>query len=164
MTIVASAGLNGEIGRNGDLCWHIREDLKHFKELTLGGAVIMGRNTWESLPRKPLPGRLNIVVSKSMEPGEGFSLAKSPEEAIEMARSQNLKAFIIGGASLYAQTIGMADSLEITRIYAADPKADTFFPEIDMKEWKLTRESDLMTAPDGPEFRYLTYERSRNLP
>lgn len=147
MTLIASIGENNELGRGGDLCWHIPEDLRRFKALTLGHPVVMGRKTWESLPRRPLPGRLNLVVSSS-----GMSLG----EALEKGGSD---AFIIGGAAIYRQTMPMADRLEITRILASDPEADVFFPEIDAAEWNLEARSEVMTSEKGLRFRYETYKR-----
>lgn len=149
MTIIASVGENNELGRGGDLCWHIRDDLRHFKELTMGHAVVMGRKTWESLPRKPLPGRTNIVVSS-----QGKSLVQALEEG-------GSDAFVIGGASIYAQALPLADRLELTRILASDPAADTFFPEINPDEWVETRRSETMTSPDGTAYRFVTLQRRK---
>lgn len=143
--IIASVGINGELGRDGDLCWHIREDLRHFKELTMGHPVIMGRKTWESLPRRPLPGRENIVVS---------SRGKSLEEALAQGGPD---AFIIGGASVYEQALPFADRLELTRIMASDPLADTFFPAIDPDRWVLSSRSEDMVTDDGIVYRYESY-------
>ena len=151
ITIIASIGENNELGKNGDLCWHIREDLKHFKELTMGGAVIMGRKTWDSLPKKPLPGRTNIVISRS----EGN--VGSLEEALSLAQESNI--FIIGGASVYTQAMPLAILLEITRIFASDPDADTFFPPINPEEWELTNASEVLESPEGLRFRYETFTR-----
>ena len=154
MTIVASIGENNELGRGGDLCWHIREDLLHFKELTMGGAVIMGRKTWESLPRRPLPGRLNIVISSSAD-----GAVRSLPEALAMAAEAGMEAYVIGGASVYAQAMPLADTLELTRIYASDPEADTFFPTVSPEEWEIERESEIHTSPEGVKYRYITYRR-----
>lgn len=168
ITLIASIGEKNELGRDGDLCWHIRDDLKHFRELTTGHPVIMGRKTWESLPKKPLPGRLNIVVSGS---GKGLNpdgspereiWARSLEEAVEEGKRNSepdSPIYIIGGASIYREAMPLADRLEITRILATDPGADTFFPTIRQHEWRLDSATDIMTAPDGLEYIYETYER-----
>lgn len=158
ITMVASVGVNNELGRDGNLCWHIREDLKHFKETTMGGAVIMGRKTWESLPRRPLPGRTNIVISRnpSLE-CPGALKAASLEDALIAAEDNRI--FIIGGASVYKEAMPLANVLELTRILAEDPGADTFFPDIDPKEWALEKESELMTSAEGINFIYQTYVR-----
>lgn len=158
LTMIASVGENNELGRNGDLCWHIREDLRHFKEITMGGAVIMGRKTWESLPKKPLPGRTNIVVTRSdVFDAPGALKAASIEQAVEQARG--LDAFIIGGESVYRQAIPFATRLEITRILASDPEADTFFPEISPSEWILSNRSETFTSAAGLSYVFETYDR-----
>ena len=158
LTMVASVGLGNELGRDGDLCWHIREDLKHFKELTMGGIVIMGRATWESLPKRPLPGRTNIVVTRNGEfDSPGAFKADSIEKAIEMAG--NSEIYIIGGESIYRSALPHATCLELTRIFANDPEADKFFPEFSPTEWELTKESELHTTESGLQYRYQTYKR-----
>lgn len=163
MTIIASVGENGELGRDGDLCWHIREDLIRFKQLTLGHPVIMGRKTWKSLPRRPLPGRLNIVISSHSLSSEGFLQAHSLEEALNLAliptTQQPITPFIIGGASVYAQAMPLASRLEITRILASDPQADSFFPDIDPDVWKISYQSEVLVSASGLKFRYESYER-----
>ena len=171
VTIIVSIGENNEIGRDGDLCWHIRDDLKHFKELTMGFPVIMGRKTWESLPKKPLPGRLNIVVTSN--PGiftfesSGAIAAPSLDAAIEKAaKHPDFKGdiYIIGGATIYHKSIRTADRLEITRIHATDSEADTFFPEISEDEWVLKKASPVMQSQEGLKYQYLSYENRRNKP
>lgn len=158
LTLIASVGENLELGKGGDLCWHIREDLRHFKELTMGGAVIMGRSTWESLPKKPLPGRKNIVITTNPDcEAPGAVTVGSIELALEGARGQ--EAFIIGGESVYRQAMPLATNLEITRIYASEPEADKFFPEIDPTEWALEKSSEVMETEGGLKFRYETYKR-----
>lgn len=164
ITLLASVGDGGEIGRGGRLVWHIPADLKHFRELTLGNAVIMGRKTWESLPRRPLPGRLNIVVTRNEAyEAPGAVTASSLDEALSLAKDYP-RACIIGGESLYREAFPIARCLEITRIYASDPLADTFFPDIERADWRLTEESELFVTPPYPPYRFLTYESSRNLP
>lgn len=154
--IIVSVGINDEIGREGDLCWHISDDLKRFRQLTMGGAVIMGRKTWESLPVKPLKGRLNIVVSRNADIAEA-AVARSLEEALRLAEEK--KTFIIGGESLYREAFPLADTLEITRIEAADPMADRFFPSISSEEWEQTEISPRQVSPDGLPYRFITYRR-----
>lgn len=166
ITLIASVGENNELGREGDLCWYIREDLRRFKALTMGHAVIMGRKTWESLPKKPLPGRLNIVMSKNPTPGpspmrEGCeNTVASVERALEMAGEREV--FIIGGESIYRTFLPLADRLELTRIFASDPKADKFFPEFTLQPaWRLTDASETLTSESGLRFRYESWERVR---
>lgn len=180
LTIVASAGERNELGRGGDLCWHIPEDLRHFKELTTGGAVIMGRSTWESLPKRPLPGRTNIVVTRNKDyEAPGAVTTGSLEEAVGLAGDSN--TFIIGGESVYRQALLLAERLELTRIFATDPEADKYFPAINTTEagntasgdtdeedtadedkttaWRLTDTSETLTSKNGLRFRYETWER-----
>lgn len=162
VSVIVSVGENGEIGRGGDLCWHIREDLQRFKNLTMGHRVVMGRKTWESLPRRPLPGRENVVITRSDKDSGEFSgaiRASSLQDALSGASADPV--YIIGGASVYQQAMPIADTLEITRILAADPEADTYFPEIDEKTWNLESRSEEMTSENGLRFRYETYRRRR---
>lgn len=158
LTLIASVGEKLEVGKEGDLCWHIREDLRHFKELTMGGAVIMGRSTWESLPRRPLPGRKNIVITGRADyDAPGATIAGSLEEAIEEAK--DTETFIIGGESVYCQALPLASRLELTRIYASEPEADKYFPEFSDEEWTLEKSSEEMETEGGLRFRYETYKR-----
>ena len=160
--------MNNELGRDGRLCWHIREDLKRFKTVTTGGCVIMGRKTWDSLPKRPLPGRFNIVISRTLPEGpiEGktdtlavSSLGKALEEAGRLYETD--KIFITGGESVYRAALPLARKLDLTRILAADSKADTFFPEIDPERWVKTDESEILTGEEGLQYRHEIYE-SRN--
>lgn len=160
LAMIAAVGENLELGKKGDLVWHIPADLKHFKELTMGGAVIMGRKTWESLRIKPLPGRQNIVVTRNPNfSAEGALTASSLEEAIEAAKGS--EAFIIGGESIYRSAMSLADRLEITHILSADKEADTYFPEISDAEWELTQESDIMETKEGQKYKFSTYRRKQ---
>ena len=142
LTLIAAVGENMEIGKKGRLVWHIPEDLRHFKDLTMGGAIIMGRNTWESLPKRPLPGRQNIVVTRQSDyKAPGADRASSLEEAIEMAKGS--RAFIIGGESVYRSALPLATRLELTRIMATDSEADTWFPSLEESQWEIENESEI---------------------
>lgn len=160
LTLIAAVGADGAIGREGKLAFHIGADLRHFKELTMGCPVIMGRKTFESLPKGALPGRRNIVITSN--PGftaPDVETAPGVDEAIAMAADAP-QIFIIGGASIYSATIGRADRLEITFIDARCPDADTFFPAIDTSEWEMTEETQSM--PDeksGLTYRFATLVR-----
>lgn len=161
--IIAAVGENGAIGRTGDLVWHIREDLKYFKAVTMGHPVIMGRRTWESIGRA-LPGRLNIVVSRTMGPAdvpEGVVVTFSLESAFKIAEAAGAdRCFVMGGGQLYRQSIDSADLLFITEIHAAADDADTFFPAIDPDIWQAESAAD--TAVDeksGIEYRFVVYRR-----
>ena len=139
MTIICAMGINNEIGLNNQLLWHLPKDLKHFKNLTSGHPIIMGRKTYESIGN-PLPNRTNIVVSRKENWfEEGILIVGSLKEAIKYAKKINENIFIIGGGNIYEQTIALADKLEITRVNATW-EADTFFPERQETIWKKTGE------------------------
>ena len=130
ISLIAAIGKNRELGDSGKIPWHISEDFKRFKQLTLGHPIIMGRKTWESLPVKPLPGRYNIVITRDQEfEPEGAIVCNSIENAIEKAREMlKDEVFIIGGGQIFEQSISLADKLYLT-IIESDFKADTFFPD-----------------------------------
>ncbi|MBD5289315.1 MAG: dihydrofolate reductase [Bacteroides sp.] len=164
MNIIVSIGNRNEIGCENNLLWPIREDLRRFKALTTGHPIIMGRNTWFSLPRRPLPGRLNIVVSQNPDfipEGEGVLKASSLEEALRIARSSESygekEPFVIGGGRLYAAALPLAQRLFLTRVDAVAPYADTFFPSIDSDLWETEEVSESFTAelpsPEPPQER-----------
>lgn len=136
--IIVAVSENNVIGKDGDIPWHIPEDLKHFKEKTTENAVIMGRKTFESLPEdyKPLPERKNIVLTRSglENKYEQVEEVESLEEAYSEAEEFGEKAFIIGGASIYEQTLDQADKLVLTRVHE-EYNGDTFFPEINKEKW-----------------------------
>ncbi len=139
-TIVVAMGMKNEIGFNNELLWHLPKDLKHFKDITSGHPVIMGRKTYESIG-KPLPNRTNIVISRKNDWfEEGILIVGSVKEAIKFAKKIDDHIFIIGGGNIYEQTIGLVDKIEVTLV-KADLQADTYFPEIDNKIWKKTDET-----------------------
>ncbi len=157
LCLVAALASNGVIGVDGRLPWHLPEDLKHFKALTMGQPVIMGRRTWESIGRA-LPGRRNIVVTRQ----EGFvapgaELAGSLEAAIALCDDVPY-AFVIGGAALYAAALPIADALELTEIDASF-KGDTHFPPFERSEWRELRREQHRSA-DGLRFDFVRYERA----
>lgn len=161
-TIIAAVASDRGIGRNGDLAFHISADLKRFKALTVGHTVVMGRKTFESLPKGALPNRCNIVVTRDADATfPGASTATSVEMAIRMARTAGeTDTFIIGGAQIYAVSLPLADRLELTMIDAPAPGADVFFPEISQEEWQVTEESGPMTdEKTGLSYRFLTLNR-----
>jgi dihydrofolate reductase len=154
--LIAAVAKNGVIGANGKLPWHLPEDLKHFKNLTLGHPVIMGRRTWESLG-KPLPGRENIVVSRRAGfEAPGASVAASLEAAVVLCTGEPV-AFVIGGAEIYAAALGLADGLMLTEIQR-DYDGDTYFPQWDRNAWRETQK-EAHTAADGMRFYFVLYER-----
>ena len=146
ISIIVAIAENMAIGKNNDLLWHIPEDLKRFKRITSGHPVIMGKRTYESLPRRPLPNRRNIVITDVKgEELEGCEMAWSIAEAIAKCNPSE-ENFVIGGASIYKQFLRYADRLYLTRIHKSFD-ADVFFPEIDYSQWKLTSKEDF----DGDE-------------
>tara|TARA_S200000501_G_scaffold310164_1_gene300321 strand:+ start:102 stop:620 length:519 start_codon:yes stop_codon:yes gene_type:complete len=153
ITIIAAISENRVLGKNNKLIWHLPEDLKRFKHLTFGHSIIMGRNTFESLP-KVLPGRHNIVVTKNKEfSAVGVTVCHSLIEAIN-ASSDDLQPFIIGGGQIYQQAIELADKIELTKIHKSFD-GDVFFPEIDYKLWYLNKEEE--HEHSNLKFSYLTY-------
>jgi dihydrofolate reductase len=155
--LVAAVASNGIIGANGQLPWSLPEDLKHFKRLTLGHPVIMGRRTWESL-KGPLPGRDNIVVSAT--PGyeaPGAAVAGSLEGALALCAGEPV-AFVIGGRRLYEESLPVADGLVLTEIDRQYP-GDTSFPEYDRSRWKESQR-ERHVAADGTKFDFVLYERA----
>jgi dihydrofolate reductase len=132
ISIIAAIGKNRELGKDNKLLWRIPEDMKRFKDLTLGQVVIMGRKTYESLPTKfrPLPDRINIVVTKSQNwKMPGCLISNSLDEAILKAKEFKKEIFIIGGASIYSQGLKYADKLYLTLVDKEYPDADVFFPD-----------------------------------
>lgn len=151
--IIAAIDRKGAIGKKGDLLFHLRDDLRRFKAITMGNTLVMGRRTFESLPGGALPGRRNIVITRSADfSAPGVDVAKSPEEAIAMAASGPGDIFVIGGGQIYAATLPLADVLDLTVVDREDPEADTFFPVIDLDAYLLTA----LDRRDGFSFITLT--------
>lgn len=155
LTLIAAVAENGCIGKTGALPWYLPEDLKHFKELTTGKTVLMGRKTWESLPEKfrPLPNRKNVVITRQAEYAVPSGVHVHRTLASALAEHAAEDVYVIGGAEIYKQTIDAADRLEITRVKQT-VDGDAFFPEINPVLWKEVRH-DLY---DG--FAFVTYERT----
>lgn len=160
LTIIVAVARRSAIGRRGDLLFHISDDLKRFKALTMDCPIIMGRKTFESFPKGPLPGRRNIVITRNRDYSrDGIETAASLDEAISMCTGVE-KAFIIGGGEVYRQAIGRADTIELTEIDAEVADADTFFPEIADTEWHRVTQSETMTDPrSGATYRFVTLKR-----
>ena len=152
ISIIVAIAENYAIGKNNDLLWHIPEDLKRFKKLTTGHAVIMGKKTYESLPRRPLPNRVNIVISDN--PNDHFDqcvMAWSIEDALSKSDPAD-ENFIIGGASVYRQFLPFSDRLYITWVHKSFD-GDVFFPEIDFSEWLLIS-SEEISSDSNKDFSY----------
>ncbi len=158
-SIIVVIAQNYAIGKNNQLLWHISEDLKRFKKITSEHTVIMGKNTFYSLPIQPLPKRRNIVITDV--PGEeipGCEMAYSIDDALTKA-NDNSENFIIGGASVYRQFFPIAQKLYITRVYE-NADADVFFPIIKDDEWNLIESNpQLEVHPDGLKYDFLIYKR-----
>ena len=161
LALIAACGRGRVIGIDNRLPWHLPEDMKFFRETTRGKPVIMGRKTWESLPDafRPLPGRLNIVVSRNAGfQAAGGTVVGSLPEALSAARDANI-AFVIGVAELYRQSLPLADRLILTEI-DQDYPGDAFFPAFSVEEWTETRRTPQVSATGLP-FAFVTYERRR---
>jgi dihydrofolate reductase len=155
--LVAAVASNGIIGVNGRLPWHFPEELKHFKEVTLGHPVIMGRSTWESL-KGPLAGRKNIVVTRTHSyKAPGAAVAASLEAALALC-ADAAKAMVIGGSRLFEESLPIAAGLELTEIHR-DYQGDTWFPKYDRAKWQ-EKKREARTAADGTRFDYVLYEKT----
>lgn len=155
ITLVLAMAENGVIGKGGAIPWRIADDLKRFKQLTLGKTVVMGRKTWDSLPRKPLPERINIVVTRrSGWAAEGAVRASSVEDALIKAGSDNV--MVIGGAEIYRAAMPFADRMELTEVHKAFDGDAVFY--FDGEAWReVARETH--ATPDGLAFSYVTLVR-----
>ena len=134
ISLIAAVGKNNELGRRGELVFHIREDMKFFRETTRGHKVIMGRKTWESLPRK-LPERENIVISSQEFEGPDL-IVHNPDELIAEFKNSEEEVFIIGGASIYALFLPYAQKIYLTEVGATVSDADVFFPSFDKSKYR----------------------------
>lgn len=156
ISLVVAVAKNGVIGRDNTLPWRIPEDLKRFKALTMGKPVIMGRKTWESLPKRPLPGRTNIVITRNPEfRAEGAIVAHSFADALAKAGSNDIA--VIGGQAIFAEALPIADIIHMTQV-AASPDGDAFMPLIDRAHWRETACDGPHTA-DGLQYSFVTLER-----
>ena len=159
VTLVVAVAENGAIGKDGALPWRIPEDLKRFKALTMGRPVIMGRKTWDTLPKKPLPGRLNIVVTRNAAfHAEGAIVAHSFRDALAIAQSENPDSvMVIGGAEIFAAALPLARRIELTEV-AASPAGDAFMPPLDRAQWReVAREGPYSAGEVG--YSFVTLER-----
>ena len=161
ISIIAAVSEDWGIGMDNELLWHISEDLKRFKKLTYGQSVIMGKKTWESLPKKPLPGRKNIVLTDDPNESIEFSItAYSIEDALNKC-GKDEEIFIMGGGSVYRQFMPLADRLYITHVHKKAP-ADTYFPEIDPSHWEpIEREEYKDDTNGGLSYTYIIYQRKK---
>jgi dihydrofolate reductase len=159
ISIIVAVASNGAIGKDNDLLWHIPEDFQWFKKHTKGNTVIMGRNTWESLPVRPLKGRTNIVISdRHDDEYEGCTVVSSIDEAIK-EMSDERENFIIGGGSIYRQFLPLADKFYLTRVHR-EFDADVFFPDFNKDQWKeVFREDHPENESQSPGYSFIIYDR-----
>ncbi len=146
LSIIVAQAENRAIGLNGDMPWHLSGDLKRFKALTMGHPVVMGRRTWESLPKRPLVGRRNIVFSQSEDfAPEGAEVVRSINDLFDLLHDCDDEVFIIGGGRIYNMLMPFTQRLYITWVHKEFPEADTFFPVIDLSEFTKVNETENMT-------------------
>lgn len=157
--MIVAMDKNRAIGVDGRLPWHLSEDLKHFKKITMGHAIIMGRKTFDSIG-KPLPGRQNIVLTTGdYDDAQGINWVHSLDEALSMVHGDD--AFVIGGSQIYRLSLPQADVLHLTEVDTVVEKADAFFPQYDTSEFSVEKETQWMTdEKSGLRFRYKTLTRS----
>ena len=155
LTLVVAYARNGVIGRDGGLPWHLPTDMQHFKDVTGGGTVVMGRKTYMSIPERfrPLPGRRNVVLSASGASAPGAEVFAGLESALVAAPD----AFVIGGGTVYEEILPLADAVWATEI-DADVEGDTYFPALDAAAWVAVSSSDPLSE-NGFTYRFVRYER-----
>lgn len=158
MTIILVADNNWAIGKNGNLLARLPEDMKRFREITTGHTVVMGRKTYESFPKRPLPNRVNCVISRTQKKIEGAEVFGSVEDFLEYAKEIKDEIFVIGGGEIYSQLLPYCDKAYITRVYESF-EGDTFFTDIDaLPEWEAVKSSDI-TETNGFKIRFIDYVR-----
>ena len=163
ISMIVAMSDNNVIGKDGDQPVYISADLKRFKDLTTGHAVIMGRKTFKAIVNrlgKPLPNRTNIVISRTLKPGDGYTVATSLNEALAKT-SSNEEVFIIGGGTVYQEAFGHADRIYLTQV-DANVDGDVFFPAINKGEWQQLKREDFPPDEKNPyPYSFITLERIR---
>jgi dihydrofolate reductase len=159
VSLVLARADNGVIGDNGTIPWRIPEDMRRFKALTMGHPIVMGRKTWDSFPKKPLPGRTNIIITRDRGwSAEGAVVTHSLAEALERARSEQPEEInIVGGAAVYLEALPLATHIHLTEVHASPP-GDVVIPQFDKTQWSETAREDHQT-PDGLRYSYVTLEK-----
>lgn len=162
ISIIVAVSKNNAIGKDNDLLWHISDDLKRFKKITTGHKIIMGKNTFLSLPIRPLPNRTSIVITDDPNDNyEGCIMAYSIEDAMSKCEEDE-ECFIIGGGSVYSQFLPLAEKLYLTKVDRSY-EADTFFPEIKEDEWELIEQEDHIDAENNSlPFSFQIYLRKHS--
>lgn len=157
LSLIVAAAQNGAIGKDNQLLWHLPADLRHFKALTSGHTVIMGRKTYDSIG-KPLPNRRNIVITRSLHPISGTEISSSLPAALSLCADDG-EVFVIGGGEIYREALPLADRIYYTRVQASPP-ADVFFPPIDPELWKETAHEEHAADAKNPlAYTFITFEK-----
>ena len=167
LSLIVAAANHGVIGENNQLLWKLPDDMRWFKEKTMGHVVIMGRKTYDSIPaaQRPLPGRMNVVISRTMDKTnndvKGAWVSDDLSHAIKMAMKMGpgKEVFVIGGGQIYKQALPLADRVYLTQVHGTF-EGDTFFPKLSPQEWRETsRESHPADSRHGYTFDFVIYER-----
>ncbi len=158
INIIAAIAKNGAIGLDNNMIYFIKEDLKRFRQLTTGNTVIMGRKTFQSLPKGALPNRRNIVLTHLKNKFEGCDVYNSLDEALKTVEA-NEKVFIIGGASVYAEALKIANRMYLTEIDDIPSKADVFFPEVNKSDWNIIKKEEHKATDTIPSYSFVNYEK-----
>lgn len=161
ISLIVAHDMNRVIGKNNKMPWHIPNELAYFKEKTMGKAIVMGRNTFESIGR-PLPGRLNIVITRntSYNP-EGVTVVHSIEEAIEIARKHHEEVMVIGGEQIFKEVLPYTDLIYVTLIQN-EFEGDTFFPPYE-DGWDVASTSETITTDSGLHYQYMIYKKKNRV-
>lgn len=165
ISAIAAIDENRAIGKQGGLLCHLPADLRHFKAVTMGSPIIMGRKTFESFPRGPLPGRLNIILTRDASYSQaGTVVCHDIDSALEVAaRSGKGECFVIGGGQVYNDFAALCDELHLTVIHARFADADTFFPAIDMEQWETIKKEDYAADERNPYSYSFLHLRRKNV-
>lgn len=161
ISLIAAVAENRAIGKDNKMLWHLPEDLKYFKNHTVGHSLIMGRKTFESFPVRPLPNRRNIIITRQADyPCEKCIIVKTPEEALAQC-NENEEVFIGGGAAVYEYFLDKADKMYLTHVHKTFD-ADTFFPEYKAKDWKIVKQSKTKTDPkNNISYTFVEYQKKK---
>ena len=160
VSLVIARATNGAIGQRGQIPWRIPADMKHFKAVTMGKPCIMGRKTWDSLPKKPLPGRTNIVLTRDTNArADGAMLVRSFEDALAGAKAEGAEEIaVIGGSDVYRAALQLAGRIYLTEVHGAFD-GDVHMPEFNPLEWKEVAREDHPANETGVAFSFVTLER-----
>ena len=163
LTFIVAQADNRAIGKDNNLLWHLGGDMRRFKELTMGHPVVMGRRTWESLPKRPLPGRRNIVLTRNVDyQAIGAEVVHSVEELRSLFEGSEEEVMVMGGAAIYRQLLPWASRLLVTWVHR-EYEADVYFPEIKAEDFAIVDESPrLADEKSGLEYTYIEYKRVGN--